>query len=527
MLDSGHADDQAVEAYPMPPDARPDEAHRVRVAGRPVVVEQFGDVAYARFAIGGPVGLEIEVAGRIERHAVFPAGRVASSRAGGNLLRLELPAPQSVVVWIDDLVPLFLLPDPLDPDPPLAGAAGVLEVTAFGADPGGEALATEPLQAAIDAATRRPGGATVLLPPGVFRTGTLSLKRDVRLYLAPGAVLLGSADPDDYPLDEGRRESAGDASLSPDVRNLGRTMTFSRLLLVDRSTNVRIAGRGTIDGQGARLRATHGLAPNLLRVRQSSNVAVEDVLFRDSAAWSLHILASSHVAVRNVKVINHRTAPNTDGIDPDMSSDVTIDRAFIYTKDDAICVKASGNGGLAGDPRRIVATRNLVSSLDAGLKVGTESDAATFADIRFEDNHVFNSGRAMSIVVRDGATYEDLVFRGIEVGPNVEHLVEQVIGVRDPAAALGSIRGLVFDDVRAADYRMPASNWTWYAQFRPGRPSAGAQVNVFEGADPGHALDDLRLARFVVNGEHLGDASTAARVAGLTIGPHVRRVTFD
>ena len=147
-------------------------------------------------------------------------------------------------------------------------------------------------------------------------------------------------------------------------------MTFSRLLLVDHATNVRICGRGTIDGAGSVLRTRHGIAPNLLRVRESARVAVRDVLFRNAAAWSLHVLASSGVAFENIKLIDNRTMLNTDGIDVDMSSDVRIDRSFIYTKDDAICVKATRNSDISGNPARILATNNLVSARDAALKLG-------------------------------------------------------------------------------------------------------------------------------------------------------------
>ncbi len=101
-----------------------------------------------------------------------------------------------------------------------------------------------------------------------------------------------------------------------------------------------------------------------------------------------------------------------------------------------------------------------------------------------------------------------------------------MIGVRDPAAALGQIRDLTFEDVSAPVYAKPAGNWTWYAGFRPARPGPGDEVNVFEGADQAHAVDGLRLEGFVVNGQRLGDAATARSVAGLTIGPHVRNVTF-
>jgi hypothetical protein len=226
-------------------------------------------------------------------------------------------------------------------------------------------------------------------------------------------------------------------------------------------------------------------------------------------------------------VINDRDVLNSDGIDLDMSSDVTIDRSFIYTKDDAVCIKATGNGDLKGDPERITVTNNVVSALDAGLKLGTESEATAFRDILFEDNHVFDTGRAMSIVVRDGATYERVTFGRVRVGPNVDHLIEHVIGFRDPRVALGVIRDLTFDEVAAPTFRRPSSNWTWYAQFRPSQPGPGAEVNVFEGADETHAVDGLRFKGFVVNGHHLGDATAAGRVANLTIGPHVRNVIFD
>jgi polygalacturonase len=512
---------------PEPPLAEPSLTHRVLVGGRAVLVERYAGVSYARFAMRSSTPVEVEVASSIGTHTIFPAERVASPRVAGTVLTFDLPSPANVVVWIDQHGPLFLLPDPMEDDAPIHGLPDVLDVTDFGADPSGRSLATSALQATIDRAAGLAGGGTVVLPRGAYRSGTLMLRSNVSLYLAPGALLKGSSDPSDYPVDPGRHESAGAASLPPDVRYHGRTMTFSRLLLADHATNVRIAGRGTIDGAGSILRTRHGIAPNLLRVRESTQVTVQDVLFRNSAAWSLHVLASSGVAFENVKVINERTMLNTDGIDVDMSSDVTIDRSFIYTKDDAICVKATRNSDLSGDPARILATNNLVSARDAALKLGSESEAASFSDIRFERNYVFDSGRAMSIVVRDGATYERVTYRGIEVGPHVDHLIEQVIGVRDPSAALGAIRNLTFDDVRAPSFVRPGSNWTWYAQFRPTRPGPGRAVPVFEGADEAHPVEGLTLKNVVINGQHLHRAATARRVANLSVGPYVRDVTFE
>jgi hypothetical protein len=130
-------------------------------------------------------------------------------------------------------------------------------------------------------------------------------------------------------------------------------------------------------------------------------------------------------------------------------------------------------------------------------------------------------------VVRDGATYERVTYRKVRVGPNVKRVVEQVIGVRDPAAALGTIRNLTFDDVTAPTFTKRASNWTWYTQFRPARPRLVATVNAFERADELHAIDGLRLKGLVVNGQHLRDAATARRVANLSVGQCVRNATFE
>jgi hypothetical protein len=516
-----------IDPYPPSPSAVPGADHRVRVSGRPVFVETSAGVSYVRFAMRRPVDVEIEVRRPIAGHSIDPVSRFSSASITGTIIRFALPEPGAVVVRIVGLEPLFVLADPPDADPPVGGSPGVIDVTDAGADPTGQQLATGAIQAALDAAASRPSGGIVLIPPGTFRSGTLILRSNVTLHLAPGALLQGSDDPADYPIDPGRYETAGDASLAPDARYLGRTMTYSRLLLVDRAEHVRIRGRGTIDGAGTVLRTQRGAAPNLLRVRESQDVVIEDVLFRNAAAWSLHVLASRDVAMRNVKVINDRTTLNTDGIDLDMSTDVSIERAFIHTKDDAICVKASGNSDLTGDPARITVTDCLVSSLDAALKVGTETAATKISDIVFEDVFVFDSGRAMSVVVRDGAIVERVTFRRIWVGSDVDHLVEQVIGVRDPEAELGLIRDLVFEDVVAPTWTAPASNWTWYAQFRAGRPGRDTPVDVFAGADPVHAVDGLTFRRFVVNGRHLTDASTARDVAHLTIGSHVRNVTFD
>ena len=62
----------------------------------------------------------------------------------------------------------------------------------FGAIGDGITLNTKAIQEAINA------GGMVYIPARVFRTGTLYLKSNGGLYLAPGAVLLASENNADY-----------------------------------------------------------------------------------------------------------------------------------------------------------------------------------------------------------------------------------------------------------------------------------------------------------------------------------------
>ena len=94
---------------------------------------------------------------------------------------------------------------------------------------------TRALQAAIDAAAAPGGGGHVVVPPGVFLVGTLHLRWNLHLELAPGAVLLGSPRIEDY-------EDLG-AGLQKDLQPY-------HLLVAHGCGNLRISGGGRIDGSG-------------------------------------------------------------------------------------------------------------------------------------------------------------------------------------------------------------------------------------------------------------------------------------
>lgn len=131
----------------------------------------------------------------------------------------------------------------------------VLDITAFGAIGDGRTLNTAAIQRAIDECTvqRYPQGCKVRVPAGTFITGALFLHSFMTLEVAGGAILKGSDNSADYPLDRGyflypytdpalpKRPPSLINALTRDDKGSSHAGTFE---------NIRIVGSGTLDGNG-------------------------------------------------------------------------------------------------------------------------------------------------------------------------------------------------------------------------------------------------------------------------------------
>ncbi|MFB3828683.1 MAG: glycoside hydrolase family 28 protein, partial [Bryobacteraceae bacterium] len=203
--------------------------------------------------------------------------------------------------------------------------AAAVNVRDHGAAGDGNRLDTMALQAAIDACARAGGGA-VLLPPGRYLSGTLFLKSHVTLWLDPGATLLGSKDLNHYPVTVQKPRSYTD------------NYTDKSLIYAEDCENIGIAGRGTIDGQGAAFKGPYKVRPYMIRVINCRDVAIDGVAIKDSPMWVQHYLGCEGVAIRGITV-RSRVNRNNDGIDIDACSRVRISDCDIWSGDDAIVLK--------------------------------------------------------------------------------------------------------------------------------------------------------------------------------------------
>ncbi|MFZ4766019.1 MAG: glycosyl hydrolase family 28-related protein, partial [Roseimicrobium sp.] len=78
-----------------------------------------------------------------------------------------------------------------------AAAPDVFNIMTYGAKGDGKTINSSAIQKAIDAC-HASGGGTVLVPEGVFVTGSVRLKSRVTLKIAKDAILRGSLDIADY-----------------------------------------------------------------------------------------------------------------------------------------------------------------------------------------------------------------------------------------------------------------------------------------------------------------------------------------
>ncbi len=396
------------------------------------------------------------------------------------------------------------------------------DVRSFGAAGDGRATDTAAIQAAIDAC-HASGGGRVMVPPGVFRSGALQLRSNVRFHLEAGAVLQGTERLADYPV--------------------------PHLLSAADAENVTLEGRGTIDGCGPAywFPKPGGRDPNfkperqtwgeiagfwwdyaerpeqMVRFTRCRNVRVSGVTLRNAPFWTLHVLNSRDVSIRDVTILNPLHGPNTDGIDIDSSHDVMVSHCRIVTGDDGIVIKNSRSdlGSVAEVPagptdsperhraavrppepgrgcRNIAVTNCVITTTCNAFKIGTESRDP------FE-NVVFSN----SVLVND------------ELEPGLRALCGIAIEMVDGASLAGVVcSNIAMQNVRAPFFIRLGNRGTGQDRPVPGTLSDVLIENVTaRGATiacpivgiPGHLVRGVTLANVRVTVEGGGTAEMAAR----------------
>lgn len=517
----------------------------VIVNGEPVFVENYepsevekhyslelieGDITYhyAQFAFEGTAEIEIRRAKGFNSYILSPKSFGIAPSLDGSIMEFVLDEPKKLVLKVENDW-LYILADPIDSNAPKAGDDGVLNIQDYNVDPSGKELNTYEIQKAIiDVATGPYGGRTLYFPPGVYKTGTLELYSGVTLYLAPGAVLQASSNPLHFPIPFGpdwrteRDYDHGETDVvlippGPPDRDYGYNYA---LLRIHHCENVAVKGPGILDASGGsngRLKVIHVMA--------SKNVTVRDVTLRHGHGWMFPILNSEHVRVHNVKLLSAITS-NTDGINPDSSTDVIIDGAFVVTGDDPIVVKSTNFGmQLRPEVRDVVIKNNTVMTVKSALKIGTETRSDRYNNILFKNNDIVTSDRAFVIYLRDGATMENIYFNN--------NRVEQAGGISDDQNRIFDIA--ISNRDRRVIWQIPG--WDLRKE-NPGRirnlifedisiDTEGSQFLIesrVTGYNKTNNIDGITFRNIVVDGTLISDQETEITVSG---GKSIKFIDID
>lgn len=293
----------------------------------------------------------------------------------------------------------------------------IYDITSFGAVAGLEALQTAAIQSAIDACAAA-GGGTVLVPPGVYRTGTIRLRSNITLKLENGAVLRGPDSIDDY-------------LKYPFAWEL-YAYTVSLIYAVDEH-NIRICGEGVIDFNGIAFANTDKLCidenmPQALHVDAHyempprdrrpnrlvfflacEDVEISGVMFADSPTWTLVFHRCTFLRLHDFHVKNNLRIPNSDGIHCCGCKDVIVSGCFFNCGDDCIAITSISDESAVSE--RIVIADCIFQSVSAALRIGFQ--AGKVRDVWVRNCIIRESNRGIAIFAGAGGFVENVSIDGI------------------------------------------------------------------------------------------------------------------
>jgi len=435
-----------VVTYPVP-DAVADSPYSVAVDGQVVPIERAGAIEgayYVRVQVSKTARATVAVKpfGKAEftlkperfRENVTSGEREISFDIGKSGPRILTAKVDGKPLW-----PLVIIVDDLDTSVQPSRGQSVFNVRDYGVT--SEGIQTAHIQKALDACAARKGGGTVYFGPGVYHTGTIRIRDNTDVYLAPGALIVGSTNPDDYPVDPGFVERGSH----------GPTASNSRLIMFDHCVNSKLFGYGVIEGMGHIVRNEKKRHVQIVDVTASRNIRIENVVLRNSCGWTLHILGCDRVYVDNLKILNDYAVGNTDGIDPDCSRNVFVTRYFGFCGDDAVAIKTTGNSAILKPCVNIEFKDCTVMTRKTAYKIGTETYADIY-DVLFERCDALNSSRGIGLWECDGHTISGVTYRDMDLDlheiPGEGWSGEPIRAIIEERHGIGAIKDVAFERVR-------------------------------------------------------------------------------
>jgi polygalacturonase len=312
-------------------------------------------------------------------------------------------------------------------------------ITSYGAVANSTASCTKAIQTAIDACNAG-GGGDVVVPNGIFLTGTIHLKSNVNLYLQSGAILRGSTNLNDY--ETFRADST--------VQQVHKGMLFTQ-----DAENVSITGQGQIDGnsdaffdldkakklddvttqytrQGANFRHVEsgiGDGPVVPKDRpyqmivfsNCKRVNIKDVFITNAPFWCMHLADCDAAVVSGIRLWNDLLVPNADGIDITSCTNVIVTNCDIRSGDDSFAIvgydhhfEIPGFEHLHHISENIIISNCNLQSSSSAIRIGF-LDQNTVRNVQISNINITNSTRGIGIFLRDKGSLENISINNVYI----------------------------------------------------------------------------------------------------------------
>ena len=291
----------------------------------------------------------------------------------------------------------------------------------FGAKGDGITNDTVAFQKAIDA------GGTVYVPDGKYVCGTLYLKSNGGLELAPNAEIIASLNPADYsPKDFCQQEN-------------GSTVAGGHgghLIVALEQHDIFVHG-GKFNGNGNIIYDDHTIYNDifdggpaykhpkwrpmqLFFICECKNVRLSDIDITDTTAWCVFVHGCEWVSIRGLHITSSPYIWEDDGIDIDCSSHVTVSDCIIDVGDDAFTLRGHDARLKNKRPCEWVTIQNCIfrSAYAHGIRIGV--GGGTIRHCQFNNISVHDSHTAIHINSKysdkgRGVDIHDLAFRNFHI----------------------------------------------------------------------------------------------------------------
>jgi polygalacturonase len=307
----------------------------------------------------------------------------------------------------------------------IIGAAATVSATTVsiadrGAVADGRSMDTRAIQSAVDECAAQ-GGGTVVVPAGIWLTGSVALKSQVSLRLEAGAILRASGNLADYPTNGFKH------------RELGETRS---LLWAIGQTNVSIGGEGTIELSDRpffdwdKLRT--GLPPEkeaqladwqrrqcvvtaldrptlLIFFHGCQGVRLEGVAVKNSPCWTITFSCSENIQVRGLRIDNNLQVPNNDGLHFCGSKNIVVSDCIIDGGDDALAF--TGITDPASLCENIAVANCVLRSRSCGIHIGYSSGKVR--NVAINNLVIRDSSRGFAIQAGEGGWVEDVLINNV------------------------------------------------------------------------------------------------------------------